>query len=526
MLDAVEVEVWRHLVESIADEMGATLERTAYSPNIKERRDHSCALFDRDGRLLAQAAHIPVHLGAMPAMMEALRTTLDWPRGVMWLCNDPAHGGTHLPDLTMVAPVYSQADPSRLIGFVANRAHHADVGGMAPGSLPLSRELVQEGLILPPLRVARGGRLQEDVIDLVCANSRTPKERKGDLAAQFAANQVGARRMMELEARMGEDAFRNRAEAARIHARTLVEQSLRQGTDGVYTFQDILESDGLGAEGLTIRVTVELRDGRIRFDFAGTSKQTPGPVNATLAVTRAACYYTVLCLVGEALPINAGALEGLEVDAPEGTLVNAGPSAAVSGGNVETSQRITDVALGALAKAFPGRIPAASQGTMNNLLIGGYDPVRGHPFAYYETIAGGAGACPNGNGSSAIHTHMTNTRNTPIEELERHYPLRVKEYSIRRGSGGAGTNTGGDGVVRTVELLADATVSIISERRTSQPYGLEGGEPGCSGINRIVHPDGTLETVDAKFSSSLPAGTTIEIETPGGGGYGGMRSEG
>lgn len=523
--DPIQVEVWRHLFESVAEEMGATLERTAFSPNIKERRDHSCALFDRKGRLLAQAAHIPVHLGAMPLMMERLRQEVPWTPGTMWLCNDPRHGGTHLPDFTLVAPVFSQSKiknqkSKTLLGFVANRAHHADIGGLSPGSLPLSTELFHEGLILPPVRLVIGNRLQPDLLRLICANSRTGAERRGDLAAQVAANQIGARRLVELVERYGLAEVEQRAEEARRYAEAMTRTVLASGQDGEYTCTDYLDDDGVGTTDIAITVTARLEGGAITFDFTGTSPEAAGSVNATEAVTRSACYYLIRCLAEESLPTNVGLFAPVKVIAPEGTLVNARFPRAVAAGNVETSQRIVDVLLGALAPAFPDRIPASSQGTMNNLTIGGYDPRRQGGFAYYETICGGSGGAPRQSGASAIHSHMTNTRNTPIEALERHYPLRVLDYSLRESSGGAGSQAGGDGIVRRLELLADAHVSLLTERRRHAPPGRAGGKEGAPGVNSLTSPEGVEEPVGGKISRSCPAGTVVTVQTPGGGGWG------
>ncbi len=515
--DPIQVEVWRHLFSSIAEEMGATLERTGYSPNIKERRDHSCALFDAGGALLAQAAHIPVHLGAMPLMMQSLLPAVRWSPGTMWLCNDPSHGGTHLPDLTLVAPVFVEG---RSVGFVANRAHHADIGGLSPGSLPLSTELFHEGLIVPPVRLVVRNRLQPDLLSLLCANSRTGAERRGDLAAQVAANQIGVRRFQELVARCTREVVEQRAAEMARYAEAVVRATLSRAPEGDYAFTDYLDDDGVGGADLPITVTARLRGGQIVFDFAGTAPETAGSVNATEAVTRSACYYVIRCLAEEEIPMNAGAFAPVQVIAPEGTLVNARFPRAVAAGNVETSQRIVDVLLGALAPAFPDRIPAASQGTMNNLTIGGEDPTRGARFAYYETLCGGAGAGPGRPGADAVHSHMTNTRNTPIEALEWHYPLRVREYALRDGSGGAGREPGGRGVVRAIELLASAHVSLITERRRHAPPGLAGGGSGAPGRNRLRHADGREEELPSKFSGRCEAGSVLIVETPGGGGYG------
>ncbi|MCS6775479.1 MAG: hydantoinase B/oxoprolinase family protein [Chloroherpetonaceae bacterium] len=516
--DPAQVEVWRHLLASVAEEMGVALERTAYSPNIKERFDHSCALFDAEGRLLAQAAHIPVHLGAMPLMLATLRAHVPWHPGDMWLCNDPRYGGTHLPDLTLVAPVFHDGE---LLGFVASRAHHADIGGMAPGSLPLSTELCQEGLILPPVRLVCAGQVQEDIVQILCANSRTPAERRGDLAAQVAANETGTRRLRALVERYGRDEFRRRTVENIAYAAEAVRRALHALPEGVYAARDFLDDDGLDARDILIAVTVTVDGGmkrRITFDFTGSAPQVRGPLNATEAITRSACYYVVRCLVPQEVPTNAGCFEPITVVAPEGTVVNARFPAAVAGGNVETSQRIVDVVLRALALAAPDRVPAASQGTMNNVTIGGYDPVHRRSFAYYETLGGGAGGAPAGDGAHAIHTHMTNTRNTPVETLESHYPLRVRAYRIADGTGGAGVHRGGDGLVREIELLVPCTISLLTERRRHPPYGLNAA-PGAPGKQWLTWPDGTRQDLPGKWSGYCPAHTVLTVQTPGGGGW-------
>lgn len=516
--DPIQVEVWRHMLAAVAEEMGATLERTAYSPNIKERLDHSCALFDAEGRLLAQAAHIPVHLGAMPLMLDALRGAVAWKPGVMWLCNDPRYGGTHLPDITLIAPVYAEDD---LIGYVASRAHHADVGGLSPGSLPLSTEAFHEGLILPPVMLVENGEVRPDIVGLLCANSRTPAERRGDVAAQVAANETGIRRLQALFRQYGFAEFALRTAENLAYAEAMVRRTLAALPAGVYEATDVLDDDGAGATGICIRVEVTLEaDGAIWFDFTGSAPQVRGSLNATEAITRSACYYLVRCLVEEEIPTNAGCFAPITVVAPSGTVVNARFPAAVAGGNVETSQRITDVLLRALAQIAPDRAPALSQGTMNNVTIGGYDPLRGRPYAYYETIAGGAGAGPAGNGLSGIHSHMTNTRNTPIEVLESHYPLRVVTYGLAAGTGGAGAHRGGDGLIRSVELLAPTQVTLLTERRTHAPAGAQDGEDGSVGRNSLTLPDGGEMVLPGKWSGDCEAGTILTIHTPGGGGWG------
>jgi N-methylhydantoinase B len=525
--DPIKVQVWGHALAAIAEEMGATLERTAYSPNIKERLDHSCAVFDNRGRLLAQAAHIPVHLGAMPLMLQSLLPRLKWPPGTMWLCNEPRSGGTHLPDLTLVSAVYSNvanggaAKRGPRVGFVASRAHHADVGGISPGSLPLSTELFQEGIILSPVPLLRGGKVQAEILELVCANSRTPEERNGDLQAQIAANATGIARFNSLIARYGKEEFVRFSNDTIEYSAEMVRQSLAKLPAGVYLAEDYLDAGSSDTSGPLIKVQVTIEaGGNAVFDFTGSSKQVASCLNATEAITRSACYYVVRCLVEEEIPTNEGCFHPVTVIAPPGSVTNASPTAAVAGGNVETSQRIVDTILRAMSKAAPGVIPAASQGTMNNLTIGGWDSERNRMFAYYETIAGGAGASPSGPGFSAIHCHMTNTRNTPVESLEAHYPLRVQEYSVRTDCPENGLHSGGAGIVRRIELLGDCTVSLLAERRTTSPYGLSGGEGGTVGVDTWISPSGESDLLPAKFTRKGSAGDVIEIKTPGGGGWG------
>ena len=543
--DPIQAEVWRHLLASIAEEMGATLERAAYSPNIKDRLDHSCAVFDAEGRLLAQAAHIPVHLGAMPLMLDSLRASVDFPDGVMWLCNDPRHGGTHLPDLTLVAPVYAEereegrdrreekltADASLpsslpncslppLLGYVACRAHHADIGGISPGSLPLSTSLFQEGLILPPVKLIENDAVKEEIVNLVCANSRTPDERRGDLSAQIAANRTGIRRLQELVTQKGREEFALRAEENIEWTAQAVRNTLKKLPPGTYAATDVLDSDGAGQTDIPITAQITIRpEGTATFDFTGSAPQVAGSLNATEAITRSACYYIIRCLVEEEIATNAGCFAPIEVIAPLGTVVNARYPAAVAGGNVETSQRITDVLIRALSLAAPEFMPAASQGTMNNLTIGGWDSVRGKPFAYYETMAGGAGASALGNGASAIHSHMTNTRNTPAESLESHYPLRLLRYAIADETGGAGAFQGGNGLIRAIELLSDAQISLLAERRLNAPFGAKEGESGSTGKDSLQTPGEAMKSISGKFSANVAAGSVIQVQSPGGGGF-------
>ena len=528
-VDAISLEVFRRLFASIAEEMGAVLGRTAWSPNIKERRDFSCAIFDATGRILAQAEHIPVHLGAMPASVQAALERFDsFQPGDLIALNDPYLGGTHLPDLTLISPVFIPDGATGgvagvLAGFVASRAHHADVGGMAPGSMPASTSIYQEGFIIPPIKLAKGGVLNEEAVELFMRNVRTPEERRGDLAAQIAANRIGEGRFSDLITRYGWATVTEHGEALIDYAERLVRNALREIPAGAYTFSDDMEPSTPGAERPAISVAITSDgEGALTVDFTGTSAEQPlSNNNAVRAVTVSSVQYCVRCLAGPRAPANHGSFASVEVITPEGSLVNPRPPRAVAAGNVETSQRIVDVVFGALAPVLPDRIPAASQGTMNNVTIGGTDPLTGQPFAYYETLAGGVGASPNGPGESAIHSHMTNTLNTPIEALEYQYPFRVTEYGVRRGSGGAGRHRGGDGLIRTVEFLGDATVSLLTERRSRGAWGLAGGKDGQPGVNtlRKVSTDES-EEIPAVVTINVQAGDRLTIETPGGGGWG------
>src|SRR5262245_28421803 len=528
-LDAIELALFESLFASCAEEMGATLMRTAHSPNIKERLDHSCAIFDGAGRLVAQAAHIPVHLGSLPRAVEAALAAGPLEPGDVVLLNDPYAGGTHLPDLTLVSPVYLGSRSKRRARVapdfvVASRAHHADIGGAAPGSMPLAREVYEEGLRLPPVFLARGGVTQRDVMALVLANVRTPEERRADLAAQLGAQATGERRLLDLARRDragGGIGLPRAARALMDYAARRVRAALRALPHGTYRFADHLDDDGLRGPPVRIAVTLRIGGGRVDLDFTGSDPQARGPVNAVEAVTRAASYYAVRCVLGGDLPVNHGTFLPIVIRAPAGTVVNPRPPAAVAAGNVETSQRIVDVVLGAFARALPGRVPAASYGTMSNLLIGGHDPLRGRPFAYYETLAGGHGAGPGWDGESAMQAHMTNTRNTPVEVLEHAYPLRVVATRIRAGSGGAGRWRGGDGVERVIALRAPARVTVISERRLRGPYGLAGGSPGAVGVSTIARaPRAKRTRVSGQFQIDVAAGAVLTVASPGGGGFG------
>lgn len=518
--DPIRLEVFKHLFASVAEEMGVVLCRTGYSPNIKERRDFSCALFDDQGRMIAQAAHIPVHLGSMPlSVQEGIRRFAFSP-GDMVILNDPYRGGTHLPDITLIAPVFvAEGRQEKLFGFVANRAHHSDVGGMAAGSMPLAREIWQEGVIIPPLKLVECGKMVPGLMELLLANVRTPQEREGDLRAQMAANHRGVERMKALVGRYGPEDVAHYMQGLLSYAERMTRHLIAELPDGVYAFQDQMDDDGVDPEPAVIAVTITIAGDEARVDFSGSAPQRRGSINAVYAITLSAVYYVFRSLLGSGIPSNSGCLAPIRVIAPEGTLVNALPPAAVAGGNVETSQRIVDVLLGALAQALPERIPAASQGTMNNLSLGGWDPKRERYYAYYETIGGGMGARPGKDGADAIHTHMTNTLNTPIEALEFSYPFRVRRYEIRRGSGGEGRYRGGDGICRELELEHAASVTILSDRRKSGPYGLQGGGPGKPGRNLLIRA-GNEQELPGKVMLEAQAGDVISIHTPGGGGNG------
>lgn len=516
--DPIKLEVFKNLFASVADEMGVTLCRTAFSPNIKERRDYSCAVFDGQGRMVAQGEHIPVHLGAMPLSVRSAIENVMMEPGDVVILNDPYRGGTHLPDITLVSPVFEPGQTVPLF-YVANRAHHADVGGMTPGSMPLSTEVFQEGIRIPPLKLMQRGQMVKDVLSLILANVRTPEEREGDLSAQVAANKTGERRLLEIAAKYGRTETIHYMQELQDYAERMTRAAIEAIPDGKYTFEDFMDNDGISDVPVPIRVAITIAGSNATIDFSESAKQVRGSVNAIYAITLSAVFYVFRSIVEIDIPSNYGGMLPLQVIAPEGTVVNALFPSAVAGGNVETSQRIVDVVLGALAKALPDKIPAASSGTMNNVTIGGYDPRKKTPFTYYETIGGGMGARPTLPGIDGIHTHMTNTLNTPIEALEHAYPFRVLRYGIRRGSGGKGKFRGGDGIIREWEMLVDGEVTILSERRKIPPYGLAGGEPGQVGENLLLTKQGPKQLA-SKVNIHVEQGDILRIATPGGGGYG------
>lgn len=506
-MNAVELSLFSHRLASICEEMGGTLRQSAISPNIKDREDYSCALFDAAGELVAQAAHIPVHLGSMAFCMRDVVAGFDWKYGDVVVFNDPFLGGTHLPDITVVVPIIHGRE---LIAFAAARAHHADIGGNTPGSMGLETRLEDEGLVISPVHWFREGELNPAFEQGFCAAVRNSEEGLGDLAAQRAACQVAVRRVHDLMRQQHVPvAFAELLRVSEGYGRKAIEAI----PDGIYRFEDMLEGDGLDEAPLTIRVEIAVREDMATVDFEGTALQCRGPLNCPLSVTAAAVFYAFRCLMPRQTPQTAAVFRPITIEAPERSLVNAGGGVAVAAGNVETSQRIADVVLGALAQALPERVPAAAQGTMNNVIFGAKE------WVYYETVGGGMGAHAGGDGLSAVQCHMTNTRNTSIEVLEMHYPLRIREYAIRQGSGGAGKYCGGDGIVREWEVLQPCSLSLLSERRQKGPYGIYGGKEGALGVN-LLYRDGVWSPLKGKAIISLAAGERLRIETPGGGGYG------
>lgn len=521
--DSIQLELFRHLFASVCDEMGIVLRKTSFSVNIKERRDYSCAIYDAAGQTVAMGDHMPVHLGAMPESVRHVREAMRLQPGDVAIVNDPFRGGTHLPDITTVAGVFFP--PRRQPSFyVATRAHHADVGGMSPGSMPLAREIYQEGIRIPPILLVRRGRIDRPLLELLLANVRTAEEREGDLLAQLMAMERGRTRLAALVQRYGLAAVNRNVRSLIAYSERMMRATLRALPEGCYQFEDCLDSDGFSDRPVRVAVTLTLHDGRCIVDFSGSDPQAAGPVNANHAVTLSATAYVFRCLIQEDVPFTAGLLRPVEIVNPPGLVTSAQAPAAMAAGNVETSQRITDVLLGALAQAAPHRIPAASSGTMNNLSFGGWDPVRQRPFAYYETIAGGMGASAHDDGLSATHTHMTNSLNTPIEAFEHQFPVRVAAYRVRRNSGGRGLHTGGDGIERRLEFLAPADVTLLSDRRRHPPYGLAGGQPGKPGANSVLR-QGRATTLPGKTRFSIQPGEVLAVQTPGGGGFGGKSGE-
>lgn len=510
MMDSVDLSIFSSRINAVCEEMGVVLKRAAFSPNIKDRLDFSCAVFDAQGFLCAQAAHIPVHLGSMAYAMGSIINAMEWRPGDMVIVNDPFLGGTHLPDVTVIAPFFLGTD---LIGFAANRAHHADIGASTPGSMPLSTTLFEEGVVIPPTRFMVNNTIDSAVWEKLFSAMGHTRESKGDINAQISANRCALERLAALLKDYGQNVFCSGLDQLNDYAEVLARAALTDIPTGVYQFTDYLDDDGQGNEDISICCKLSVQDHEVNVDFTGTAAQVAGNINCPLSVAAAGVYYVFRCLMPAYTPACAGTFRPISISAPEGCLLNALRPAAVAAGNVETSMRIVDTVLGALAQAIPERIPAASQGTMNNLAMGHKGKDRS--WSYYETMAGGMGAGAKGGGLSAVHTHMTNTLNTPIESLEMHYPLRVTRYSIRRGSGGRGKRAGGDGLVREYEFLQGATVSLLTERRRFQPWGVFGGEAGACGRNLLNGKE-----VGGKVCLEVKAGDVLTVETPGGGGWG------
>jgi N-methylhydantoinase B len=511
-VDAISLSIFANRIDAICSEMGATLQKSAFSPNIRDRLDYSCAIFDVAGELCAQAAHIPVHLGSMAFAMRDVVSAFDWSAGDMMVLNDPYKGGTHLPDVTLISPVFINND---LIGFVANRAHHADIGSETPGSMPLSSSLSEEGLIIEPALIVKNGEIEKSYFDELMKNMRNPQESAGDFIAQIAANRRGLKRLEALIAKMGANEYQQSLQYLNQYASTLAKNSLLDIAEGDYFFEDVLDDDGQGNLDIVIRARVSFASGDITVDFSGSAEQVAGNINCPLSVTAAAVYYAFRCLMPPQTPACAGSFQNIKLIAPPNSVVNASYPAAVAAGNVETSTRIVDVILGALAKALPDKIPAASHGSMNNLAMGHVGDDKHAAWDYYETIGGGMGASIVTDGLDAVQTHMTNTLNTPIEALEMKYPLRVNRYQIRTGSAGIGKHKGGEGLIREYEFLAPAQITILSERRRHQPWGLANGKNAATGKNLL-----NGKRLQAKQSIKVKQGDVICIYTAGGGGFG------
>ncbi len=519
MISPVDIEITNKILSSIAEEMGIVLQKSAFSPNIKERRDFSCAVFDSRGRLLAQAAHIPVHLGAMPSTVQEILRRFVLNPGDIIITNDPFAGGTHLPDITLMAGVFPDGKPPARF-YLTARAHHADIGGITPGSMPLAENIEDEGVLVPPSYLARDGRINHELVEDLMSRVRNREEREGDIKAQLACIERGASRLDELVSREGQDRIEARLDPLLDYGERVMASVISGLPGGVYEFSDFLDNDGLHAEPVEIHVRLQKKCKRVVVDFSDSAPQVKTGINTVRSVTCSAVYYCFFCLAGEGHPINAGSLRPIEVVTRPGTILDAKPPSPVAAGNVETSQRIVDCLLGALSKAMPHIIPAAGCGSMNNLAIGGTRP-GGGKFAYYETIGGGMGAGPEGPGLSAVQVHMTNTLNTPVEALEQEYPLMIEKYAIRYGSGGNGKFRGGDGIIRTYRFLSNARVTLLTDRRRIAPYGLSGGHPGSTGEN-ILYRKGqdTPEKLQGKTHLDVAPGDRLEIRTPGGGGWG------
>jgi N-methylhydantoinase B len=520
-VDPVTVEVIKGALIYAAEEMGIVLRNSAYSPNIKERLDFSCTVFDEKRRLAAQAEHIPVHLGSMQLAvqrgLERVRGNLE--DGDMILFNDPYISGTHLPDITLICPIFYKGE---IVGYSANKAHHSDVGGKAPGSMAGdATELYQEGIIIPPVKFIKNNVVDEEIASIILSNIRTPEIRMGDLRAQMAANLLGKRRVLEIIEKYGIETFRESVEEIMNYSERRMKVEINKMPTGSWEAEDYLENTGVGDERIRIRVKLTIKRDQLVIDYTGTDRQVDGPVNAVLGVTLSGVYYVLRCMTDPDIPMNDGCYRPVKVVVPEGTLMNPTPPAPVAGGNVETSQRNVDVLLRAFAQVLPERVCAACQGTMNNVAVGGINPEDGRPWTFYETIAGGFGGRRGLDGIDAIHSHMTNTMNTPIEAIEAIYPIRFLRYELREDSGGPGRWRGGVGLERSWMLLApSATLSILAERTEIPPWGLLNGKPGAKGEYFIIKHDGERVRLSSKCTVKIEKGDIFLVRTPGGGGYG------
>ncbi len=523
MFNPINLEIFNNLFSTICEEMGVVLCKSSFSTNIKERKDFSCALFDSRGEMVAQAEHLPVHLASMSMSVKEAIKAVEMKDGDAVVLNDPFQGGTHLPDITVVAPFFYKCSNKPLF-YVANRAHHSDVGGMYPGSMGNATEIFQEGIRIPPVKIARGGAINKDIMNIILSNVRTPKEREWDIIAQISANTIGRQRLYELCDKYGKMKVVKYSSELQDYSDRVMKSVIKKIPDGKYSFSDCLDDDGVEDKPVRIKVCIIIKGRKVYVDFSGSSEQVAGCVNAVCAVTVSCVFYVFRCLVDNDIPSNSGCMRSVSITVPEGSVVNAKVPSAVSGGNVETSQRIVDVVMGALSKAIPQIIPAASSGSMSNIAFGGYDKQKDKNFTYYETIAGGMGARPNSEGISAIHTHMTNTLNTPIETVEHIYPFRIKKYKIRRQSGGSGKHRGGHGIMRDYEFQQAATVSILSDRRKHAPYGLKGGKKGKVGQNTLISK-GRKYKLTSKTTVNVNRGDIISIHTPGGGGHGKVKGK-
>lgn len=515
-LTPFELEIYQNILSSIAEEMGMVLIRAGFSPNIKERRDLSCAIFQSNGDMIAQAAHIPIHLASMSF---AVRAVLDMPEineGDILILNDPFRGGTHLPDITCIMPVFYN---KKLEFFVASRAHHADIGGLTPGSMPLSTSIDQEGVLISPSKLYRKGALNRKLFNEILNSTRDPEEREGDFTAQIGAIELGDKRVRETIRKYSLKKLKQAGNELLGYSHKIMKEVIKQIPDGTYEFEDYLDNDGVGTKKIPIKAKVTIKGSSAGVDLRGSSRQVRGNLNAPYSVSTAAVIYVFQCLAPRSMPLNSGPLRAVEIIVDDDSILNAKYPAAVVGGNVETSQRVVDVVFGALSKAVPKKVPAASAGSMSNFTFGGVNTKTKRGFAYYETIAGGMGARFGLDGVSAVQTHMTNTLNTPVESLERELPVMLNSYSIKKNSGGRGKYTGGDSIIREYKFLSSATVSMITERRRFAPYGIEGGKPGKRGKNTLIRRN-KASRIEPKASFDVKKGDSIRIETPGGGGWG------